>query len=79
MKKGKEIDAVYFVTESGITERFSPVSFLKSFLKNSKKNAMDALQKGNNSAAASVFDVRFCDSFVLKTIWMSFMRCMLTV
>ncbi|OWM89916.1 hypothetical protein CDL15_Pgr012553 [Punica granatum] len=53
VRMSKEIDAVYFATESGLTERFPPASLLKSFLKNSRKNATDALKKGNNSAVAS--------------------------
>ncbi len=64
---GKEIDAVYFATESGLTERFSSVSLLKSFLKNSKKNATDALKKGNNSAAASVRNLKIYDNSAFET------------
>lgn len=52
VKNGKEIEAIYFASESGLTERFSPVALLKSFLQNFKKNATDILKKGNNSLAA---------------------------
>ncbi|XWS69873.1 hypothetical protein CRYUN_Cryun03dG0001400 [Craigia yunnanensis] len=43
---------VYFATEVGLTERFSPVSLLKSYLRNSKKNATIILKNGNYTAAA---------------------------
>ncbi|CAK7334936.1 unnamed protein product [Dovyalis caffra] len=53
VKNGKEIEAVYFASECGLTERFSPVSLLKSYLKNSKKNTTTVLKNGNYSAAAT--------------------------
>ncbi|XWS17238.1 hypothetical protein CRYUN_Cryun33cG0050800 [Craigia yunnanensis] len=52
IKNGKEIEAVYFATEAGLTERFSPVSLLKSYLRNSKKNATNVLKNGNYTGAA---------------------------
>jgi hypothetical protein len=54
VKSGKEIEAVYFASEAGLTERFSPVSLIKLYLKNSKKNASTILKNGNNSMAAIV-------------------------
>lgn len=54
VKSGKEIEAVYFASESGLTERFSPVSLLKSYLHNSRKNATTILKNGNYSTAATV-------------------------
>ncbi|EOY30833.1 FRIGIDA-like protein [Theobroma cacao] len=53
VKNGKEIEAVYFAMEAGLTERFSPVSLLKSYLRNSKKNATTILKNENYSAAAT--------------------------
>ncbi|KAJ6856969.1 hypothetical protein NC651_038610 [Populus alba x Populus x berolinensis] len=53
VKNGKEIEAVYFASESGFTKRFSPVSLLKSYLKNSKKITTTVLKNGNYSAAAT--------------------------
>ncbi|KAJ6372247.1 hypothetical protein OIU76_026682 [Salix suchowensis] len=53
VKNGKEIEAVYFASESGLTKRFSPVSLLKSYLKNSKKITTTVLKNGNYSAAAT--------------------------
>ncbi|KAL6330871.1 hypothetical protein AAG906_009299 [Vitis piasezkii] len=53
VKSGKEIEAVYFASESGLTERFSPVSLLKSYLHNSRKNATTILKNGNYSTAAT--------------------------
>lgn len=52
MKSGKEIEAVYFSSESGLTERFSPVSLLKSCLKNCRKSANSVSKSGNYSMAA---------------------------
>ena len=54
MKSGKELEAVYFASEACLTERFPAVSLIKSYLKNSKKNASTILKNGNNSMAATV-------------------------
>uniref|UniRef100_A0A2P2NFN9 FRIGIDA-like protein n=1 Tax=Rhizophora mucronata TaxID=61149 RepID=A0A2P2NFN9_RHIMU len=51
-KNGKEIEAVYFASESGLTEKFPPLSLVRSYLKNSKKKATNILKDGNYSAAA---------------------------
>ncbi|KAK2645723.1 hypothetical protein Ddye_020918 [Dipteronia dyeriana] len=53
VKNGKEIEAVYFASESGLTERFPPVSLLKSHLRNSKKNSTNALKNGNYNNIAT--------------------------
>lgn len=55
VKNGKEIEAVYFASESGLTERFPPIDLLKSYLRNYKKNATTTSKKGNNSQAATVW------------------------
>jgi len=47
VKKGKEVEAVYFASESGLTERFQPVSLLKSYLQRTEK-------KGNHNSSATV-------------------------
>lgn len=54
VKSGKEIEAVYFASESGLTEKFPPVSLLKSHLRNSKKNSTSILKNGNHSNSATV-------------------------
>lgn len=54
VKNGKELEAVYFASEAGLTERFSPVSLLKSYSRNSKKNASTILKNGHYTAAATV-------------------------
>ncbi|XP_011043448.1 PREDICTED: FRIGIDA-like protein 4a [Populus euphratica] len=54
VKNGKEIEAVYFASESGLTKRFSPVSLLKSYLKNFKKITTTVLKNSNYNAAATV-------------------------
>lgn len=53
VKNGKELEAVYFASEAGLTERFSPVSLLKSYSRNSKKNASTILKNGHYTAAAT--------------------------
>ncbi|GMH16559.1 hypothetical protein Nepgr_018400 [Nepenthes gracilis] len=53
VKNGKEIEAIYFASESGLTERFQPVALLKSYLRNSKKNAANILKSGNYTATAT--------------------------
>ncbi|CAL9122197.1 unnamed protein product [Musa acuminata var. zebrina] len=52
VKTGKEIEAVYFVHESGLTERFPPDSLLKFYLQASRKKANSISKNGNNSIAA---------------------------
>lgn len=53
VKSGKEIEAIYFAHESGLTDRFPPVALLKAYLKNSKKNASTVLKNGHYSQAAT--------------------------
>ncbi|XP_030448481.2 FRIGIDA-like protein 4a [Syzygium oleosum] len=53
VKNGKEIEAVYFAAEAGMTDRFSPASLLKSYLSNAKKNAQTVLKGGNNSMVSA--------------------------
>lgn len=53
LKTGKDVDAIYFIIEAGLTEKFNPVSMLKSYLSKAEKNAKDALRKGNNSSEAA--------------------------
>uniref|UniRef100_A0A5B7BMI8 FRIGIDA-like protein n=1 Tax=Davidia involucrata TaxID=16924 RepID=A0A5B7BMI8_DAVIN len=52
VKSGKEIEAVYFATESGLTERFPPVDLLRSYLRNCRKNANKISKNGNYSMSA---------------------------
>lgn len=54
VKSGKEVEAVYFATEFGLTEQFAPVPLLKSHLKNIRKNANAISKNGKYSAAAVV-------------------------
>ncbi|KAF8393343.1 hypothetical protein HHK36_021586 [Tetracentron sinense] len=53
VKSGKEIEAVYFASECGLTERFPPVSLLKNYLRNSRKNAATLLKNGHYNVAAT--------------------------
>ncbi|PNX81718.1 protein FRIGIDA [Trifolium pratense] len=53
VKNGKEIEAVYFASESGLTERFQPIELLESYVKNYKNNVATILMNGNNSQAAT--------------------------
>lgn len=52
VKSGKEIEAVYFASESGLTEKFPPVSLLKSHLRNSKRNSTTISKNGKYSNSA---------------------------
>ncbi|XP_043698700.1 FRIGIDA-like protein 4a [Telopea speciosissima] len=53
VKNGKEIEAVYFASESGLTEQFPPLSLVRSYLKNSRRNATMILKNGHNNVAAT--------------------------
>ncbi|KAF8407030.1 hypothetical protein HHK36_006155 [Tetracentron sinense] len=53
VKSGKEIEAVYFASESGLTERFPPVSLLRSYLRNSRKSSATLLKNGHYNKAAT--------------------------
>ncbi|KAK7398939.1 hypothetical protein VNO78_10113 [Psophocarpus tetragonolobus] len=53
IKNGKEIEAVYFASESGLTEKFPPINLLKSYHRNYKKNVSATSKKGNNNNAAT--------------------------
>ncbi|KAK7358316.1 hypothetical protein VNO77_00243 [Canavalia gladiata] len=53
IKNGKEIEAIYFASESGLTERFPPINLLKSYHRNYKKNITTISKKGNNNQAAT--------------------------
>ncbi|XP_074273839.1 FRIGIDA-like protein 4a [Silene latifolia] len=53
VKNGKQVEAVYFATESGLTDRFQPVSLLKSFLQKTDRESRDIRKKGNHSASAT--------------------------
>lgn len=55
VKNGKEIEAVYFASESDLTERFPPINLLNSYVQNYKKNIATILANGNNSHAATVW------------------------
>lgn len=52
VNSGKEIEAVYFASEFGLTEQFPPVSLLRSHLKNIRKDANAVSKNGKYSAAA---------------------------
>lgn len=54
MKNGKEIEAVYFVYEAGLTEQFPPLPLLKTHLSNSRKIANNISKKGKYSMSAVV-------------------------
>lgn len=53
IKNGKEIEAVYFASEAGLTERFSPINLLKSYHQNFKKNVTTTSKRGNNNHAVT--------------------------
>ncbi|KAM7493235.1 hypothetical protein LguiB_027844 [Lonicera macranthoides] len=73
VKSGKEIEAVYFATEAGLTERFAPVSLLKSCLRNCRKTANTISKNGNySSSAVRETEKRVCHSGKggLGTVWL---------
>ncbi|XP_061343876.1 FRIGIDA-like protein 4a isoform X2 [Gastrolobium bilobum] len=53
VKNGKEIEAVYFASESGLTERFPLINLLKSYVRNYKRHVATLLKEGKNSQAAT--------------------------
>ncbi|KAH9625373.1 hypothetical protein KSS87_015202 [Heliosperma pusillum] len=53
VKNGKQVEAVYFATESGLTDRFQPVSLLKSSLQKTDRESRDIRKKGNHSASVT--------------------------
>ncbi|QCD85291.1 FRIGIDA-like protein 4a [Vigna unguiculata] len=53
ISSGKEIEAVYFASESGLTERFPPINLLKSYHRNYKKNVTTTSKKGNSNHATT--------------------------
>lgn len=52
VKSGKEVEAVYFASESGLSERYPPLSLLKLSLRNCRRNANNISKKGKFSSAA---------------------------
>ncbi|CAH9106252.1 unnamed protein product [Cuscuta epithymum] len=52
VKNGKEVEAVYFASEAGLTKQYPPLPLLKASLRNCKRNAREVSKKGNFSAAA---------------------------
>lgn len=52
VKTEKELEAVCFACEAGLTEKFPPAPLLKNCFTNSKKKAQTIAKNGNNSAAA---------------------------
>ncbi|KAI7734603.1 hypothetical protein M8C21_025398, partial [Ambrosia artemisiifolia] len=52
ISRGQQVDAVHFIHEVGLVDRFPPVSLLKSFLKDAKKVATTILEDSNHSSRA---------------------------
>lgn len=52
ISRGQQVDAVHFIHEVGLVDRFPPVGLLKSFLKDAKKAATSILEDSNNSSRA---------------------------
>lgn len=52
VNNGMEIEAIYFATEAGLTQRFQPASLLKTYLNNCKRNTANIPKKGNSSSAS---------------------------
>lgn len=54
IKAGQEVEAVYFVHESGLSEHYPPDSLLKSYLETSKKKVNSESKEVNSSSASKV-------------------------
>nr|XP_010915058.1 FRIGIDA-like protein 4b isoform X2 [Elaeis guineensis] len=61
VKNGKELEAVYFAHEAGLTERFSPLPVLKSYLQSSREKANAILKDGNHSTASTATGAEMSD------------------
>ncbi|XP_021741549.1 FRIGIDA-like protein 4a [Chenopodium quinoa] len=68
VKNEKEVEAVYFVSESGLIEKYQPVSLLKSSLRHVKKKTTEILKKGNHNAGATdeanTFEMNYTRSII---------------
>ncbi|ONK74324.1 uncharacterized protein A4U43_C03F5070 [Asparagus officinalis] len=53
ISKGHQLDAINFVYEAGLQDKFPPVPLLKSFLKESKKASTPVSEDRNNSGQAT--------------------------
>ncbi|ERM93512.1 hypothetical protein AMTRI_Chr03g148900 [Amborella trichopoda] len=52
VNKGKQVDAVHFIVESGLIEKYPPVPLLEAYLRNSREVVASILKDGNNSTRA---------------------------
>ncbi|KAK4361700.1 hypothetical protein RND71_016941 [Anisodus tanguticus] len=52
VRSGKEIEAVYFASESGLAEQYPPLSLLKAYLRNCRRNANNISRKAKFNSAA---------------------------
>ncbi|XP_021723673.1 FRIGIDA-like protein 4a [Chenopodium quinoa] len=68
VKNEKEVEAVYFVSESGLIEKYQLVSLLKSSLRHVKKKTTEILKKGNHNAGATdeanTFEMNYIRSII---------------
>ncbi|KAL3505922.1 hypothetical protein ACH5RR_031304 [Cinchona calisaya] len=53
ISRGQQVDAVHFIYEVGLVDKFPPVPLLKAFLKDAKKVATSILEDPNNSGRAA--------------------------
>lgn len=54
ISKGQQLDAINFVYEAGLQDKFPPVPLLKSILEESKKASSSITEDRNNSGQATV-------------------------
>ncbi|PHU03976.1 hypothetical protein BC332_29227 [Capsicum chinense] len=52
VKTDKDVEAVYFASEAGLTERYPPLSLLRSALRSCRRNANNISKKGKFSSSA---------------------------
>lgn len=57
VSQGKQLLVVKLIFEYQLSDKFSPVPFLKAYVKQSKKVAKKVCKEGNNSLKSRVLDI----------------------
>lgn len=52
--KGRQVEVIKFVRALNLMDKYPPVTLLKSYLKECRKEAQEIRKKGNNSLKAQV-------------------------
>lgn len=54
ISRGQQLDAIHFIYEAGLVDKYPPVPMLKTFLRDAKKAAASVLEDPNNPGRAAV-------------------------